>query len=190
MSCRQLSGLRFWSNMISKTVLPLTKSGRTDGTSLTGGKEMGLVYADIELINTVDLILKMQGLCADEDVRRIKTAALVDSGSYELVISQKMAQQLGLAVVDQRVVSLADESHHAVDVVGPIDVRFENRRTTVRGFVLPGATHVLLGAIPLEGLDVVIDPKKQKLIVNPLYPDTGSSIIKNIELNRLNVYCS
>ena len=149
---------------------------------------MGLVYADIELINTVDLILKMQGLCSDQDVRRIKTLALVDSGSYELVMSKEMAEKLGLMVVDQRAVTLADERHRAVDVVGPIDVRFENRRTTVRAFVLPGATQVLLGAIPLEGLDVMIDPKKQELIVNPLYPDTPSSIIKNIEASRLNVY--
>ena len=149
---------------------------------------MGLVYADIELINGEDLVLRRHGLCTDESVRRVKTRALVDSGAYELVITDVVARHLDLPVVEQRIVTLADDRHCSVDIVGPIDVRFENRRTTVRAYVLPGATQVLLGAIPLEGLDVMIDPRQQKLVVNPLYPDMASSIIKNIQANRSNVY--
>jgi clan AA aspartic protease len=174
--------------MVLNTVRPFNNSANTEGTSLTGGREMGLVYADIELINSEDLMLKRRGLCADEDVRRVKARALVDTGAFELVISEDVARQLDLHVVEQRIVTLADDSHCSVDVVGPIDVRFENRRTIVRAYVLPGATQVLLGAIPLEGLDVMIDPRQQKLIVNPLYPDMASSIIKTIDLKYSNVY--
>lgn len=171
-----------------KTVRPFGGSLGTEGTSLTGGEDMGLVYADIELINSEDLMLKRRGLCADENIRRINTRALVDSGAYELVITEEVARQLDLPVVEQRIVTLADDRHCSVDIVGPIDVRFENRRTIVRAYVLPGATQVLLGAIPLEGLDVMIDPKRQRLIVNPLYPDMASSIIKNIQSNHSHVY--
>ena len=174
--------------MILNTIRLFRGSRDTEGTSLTGGKEMGLVYADIELINSEDLMLQRRGLCLEQNIRRITTRALVGSGAYELVITEHVARQLDLPVVENRVVTLADDSYCSVDVVGPVDVRFENRRTIVRAFVLPGATQVLLGAIPLEGLDVMIDPKQQRLIVNPLYPDTASSIIKNIELNTSNVY--
>lgn len=170
------------------TVRPFNSSVDTKGTSLTGGREMGLLYADIELINGEDLVLKRHGLCTAESVRSIKARALVDSGAFELVITEDVASQLDLPVVERRIVALADDSHCSVDVVGPIDVRFENRRTIVRAYVLPGATQVLLGAIPLEGLDVMIDPRQQKLIVNPLYPDMASSIIKNIQSNLSNVY--
>jgi hypothetical protein len=49
--------------------------------------------------------------------------------------------------------------------------------------VLPGAEEVLLGAIPLEGLDVFIDPMGEKLIVNPFSPDQGSSQIMRVSLS-------
>jgi hypothetical protein len=55
-------------------------------------------------------------------------------------------------------------------VVGPVEVRFENRRVSADAMVLPGNAEVLLGSIPLEGMDVVIDPKQQKLLVNPATP--------------------
>ena len=56
---------------------------------------------------------------------------------------------------------MADETVMEVDVVGPIEVRFENKRTIVDAVVLPGTSEVLLGAYPLEGLDVMIDPKRR-----------------------------
>ena len=156
------------------------KYKRTEGTSLTGGKEMGLVYAEIELINSVDLELNRRGMLADTEVHRTRNRVLVDSGAIDLVINQELQRQLDLPVVGQRTISLADETTRRVDMVGPVDVRFENRSTTVRAIVLPGAEEVLLGAIPLEGLDVFIDPAREKLIVNPFSPDIGSSKIKRV----------
>lgn len=56
------------------------------------------------------------------------------------------------------------------DVVGPIEVRFKNRRCVVDAMVLPGNNELLLGAISLEDMDVLIDPLRQELIVNPEHP--------------------
>ena len=151
----------------------------TEGTSLTGGKEMGLVYAEIELINCEDLAFQRRGWAYTE-VRRVTTTALVDSGALDLVINEEVHQQLNLPVLDQRTIWLADETTREVDMVGPVEVRFENRITIVKALVLPGAEQVLLGAIPLEGLDVCIDPVNERLVVNPKSPNKGTSQVKQV----------
>lgn len=156
------------------------KYKRTEGTSLTGGKEMGLVYAEIELINYDDLALQQRNVLSAAEVHRVKNRALVDSGALDLVINEEVQRQLNLRVLNQRTIWLADETTREVDMVGPVEVRFENRSTIVKAIVLPGSEEVLLGAIPLEGLDVFIDPLRERLIVNPLSPDMGSSQIKRV----------
>jgi clan AA aspartic protease len=163
------------------TVKPANyKYRRTKGTSLTGGKEMGFVYAEIELTNEGDLAFRRRGWAAEEEIRRMTTTALVDSGCLDLVINEDIKQRLGLPVLERRFVRLADETQLEVDMVGPVEVRFQNRSTTVRAVVLPTTEHVLLGAIPLEGLDVFIDPAKERLVVNPDSPDTPTSQIMQV----------
>ena len=131
---------------------------------------MSLVYADIELINADDLALVRRGHLKAGDVRKIKVTSLVDSGAYMLAVNEDVKNQLDLPVIDQQFAELADGSQIEVDVVGPVEVRFENRRVTADAMVLPGTGEILLGCIPMEGMDVVIDPKQQKLLVNPKTP--------------------
>ena len=131
---------------------------------------MGLTYADIQLTNSDDLALVRSGHLAKENVRQMQVNALVDSGAWLLTINDDIRNQLGLTVIDKDLAELADGTIVDVDIVGPVDVRFENRRVTADAMVLPGATEILLGAIPMEGMDVLIDPKRQKLIVNPKTP--------------------
>jgi len=57
-----------------------------------------------------------------------------------------------------------------MDVVDNVEVRFRNRATTCRAMVLHGNSEPLLGAIPLEDMDVIIHPLLQELIVNPDHP--------------------
>ncbi len=56
-------------------------------------------------------------------------------------------------------------------VVGPIQVKFANRKETCNSFVLPGDSEPLLGAIPMEEMDVLIHPQRQELVVNPEHPN-------------------
>jgi clan AA aspartic protease len=155
---------------------------RTEGTSLTGGKGMGYVFAEIQLTNEDDLAFQRRGWAAETEIRRVTAKALVDSGALDLVINEDIQEQLSLPVLHQRTIWLADETERIVDVVGPVEVRFENRSTIVKAIVLPGAEEVLLGAIPLEGLDVFIDPTNERLIVNPKSPNMGTSKIKEVSL--------
>ena len=156
------------------------KYGRTKGTSLTGGKEMGLVYAEIELLNEADITRNLDGLLPENKIRRTVTKVLVDSGALDLVITEDVQAQLALRVLGKRTVNLADETVLDLDVVGPVEVRFQNRSTTVRALVLPGAKEVLLGAIPMEGLDVMVDPARERLVVNPKSPDLPMSKLKRV----------
>jgi clan AA aspartic protease len=156
---------------------------RTEGTSLTGGKGMGYVYAEIELINCDDLAFNRGGILPENQIRMVKSRALVDTGALDLVISEEVQEQLDLPVLHQRTIWLADDTQREVDMVGPVEVRFENRSTIVKAIVLPGAEQVLLGAIPLEGLDVFIDPINERLIVNPKSPNIGTSQVKEVSLS-------
>ena len=156
-------------------VLPANKtSSQNTGVpkiiSLPGGKDMGLVYAEIELISGDDLVLHRRGFLPEEDIKSMKINALVDTGAYMLVINEHIKEQLDLAFIEEQVFRLADESELRAEIVGPVEVKFENRSTTVRAAVLPGNAEVLLGSIPMEDLDVVVDPKQQRLIVNPESP--------------------
>src|SRR5437762_2251373 len=87
-----------------------------------------------------------------------------------------------IRVLDRQAAELADGSHVALDVVGPVDLRFSNRATTVRAMVLPGDAEVLLGSIPMEDMDVTIHPKSQQLIVNPENPYMAKKPLKRISL--------
>ncbi|HEX7334696.1 MAG TPA: aspartyl protease family protein [Pyrinomonadaceae bacterium] len=151
---------------------------RTKGTSLTGGKGMGYVHADIQLTNEDDLAFRRRGWAAENEIRRVTTSALVDSGAYDLVINNEIQEQLQLPVLGKRLVRLADETVKELDIVGPVEVRFETRTTIVTALLLPNTEEVLLGAIPLEGLDVIIDPLRERLLVNP--PETTNAKIKRV----------
>ncbi|MCA0383428.1 MAG: clan AA aspartic protease [Bacteroidetes bacterium] len=131
---------------------------------------MGLVYAEIELINGDDLALQRRYIIGEEEVKRMKVTALVDTGSYMLCINENIQEQLQLHVVEKRKAQLANGEIVECDVVAPLEVKFKNRRTSVNAMVLPGDSEVLLGAIPLEDMDVLIHPLRQELIVNPDHP--------------------
>jgi len=139
---------------------------------------MGLVYADIELINSDDLALTRRGVIDKDEIKRIRVNALVDTGSYMLAINENIQAYLQLPVVERRNAQLANGLRIQCDVVSPIDIRFKNRETTCRAIVLPGDSEPLLGAIPLEDMDVMVNPLRQELIVNPDHPDFAEMKMK------------
>ena len=130
--------------------------------------------------NSFDLSLFKKGQIAKNKVKKMKVEALVDSDAYMLCINENILHQLELDIIDTRPAQLADGSIRDLDVAGPIELHFENRRTITQALVLPGDSQVLLGSIPMEDLDVIIDPKRQKLMVNPNSPNFATTILKGI----------
>ena len=131
---------------------------------------MGLVYADITLLNSFDVTASKKGLIAKEDVKKLEVKALVDSGAITLTINDAIASQLDLEIEDSINIELADGTHSKRNLAGPVTIRFKNRMISCSALVLPGASEVLLGAIPMEAMDVIIDPFAQQLVVHPDRP--------------------
>lgn len=131
---------------------------------------MGIIYADIELINSDDLGLARRSIIGEEEVKRLNVKMLVDTGAYNLCINESIQAQLNLPYIEKRKAQMANGNIEEFDVVGPVVVKFKNRRTVCNALVLSGNNEPLLGAIPLEDLDVVIHPLRQELLVNPEHP--------------------
>ena len=131
---------------------------------------MGLIYAEIELINAEDIGLAWKSYIDQDEIKKIIIDMLVDTGAYNLCINEEIQTQLQLPFIEKRSVYTADNRLIEMDVVGPVIVKFKNRTTSCLAMVLPGNSEPLLGAIPLEDMDVLIHPLRQELIVNPDHP--------------------
>ncbi|MCW3125699.1 MAG: hypothetical protein JWO03_1357 [Bacteroidetes bacterium] len=126
---------------------------------------MGRIYSKIKLSNP----------CQPE-VPPVEVNSSVDMGAMMLFIPQSVAHQLELEELDKRPVTIADGSSHQVPYVGPIRVDFENRFCFVGALVIGDET--LLGAVPMEDMDLVVHPATQRLMPNPLHPNKPSYTIK------------
>jgi clan AA aspartic protease len=131
---------------------------------------MGLIYAEIELINAEDIGLARKNYIDQDEIKKISIDMLVDTGAYNLFINEEIQVQLQLPFIEKRSAYTADNRLIEMDVVGPVIVKFKNRTTSCLAMVLPGNNDPLLGAIPLEDMDVLIHPLRQELIVNPDHP--------------------
>lgn len=104
--------------------------------------------------------------------------ALVDSGALHLCIPEHVRLQLQLEAIDSKEVTLADGSKKLVPYVGPIEVRFKNRVGFVGALVL--GDQVLIGAIPMEDMDLVVIPRTRTIDVNPDSPNVATSLAKSL----------
>jgi len=112
------------------------------------------------------------------DLEGVNVEALVHSGSTHLCIPEHIQLQLQLDPIDNKEVTLADGSKKLVPYVGPIELRFKNRVGFVGALVM--GDQVLLGAIPMEDMDLVIVPSSRTIEVNPNSPNFASSIAKSV----------
>lgn len=127
---------------------------------------MGLVNAKLVLKNP-----------RKPELEPVEVNALVDSGAVHLCIPVHIQIQLELDEIDKKEVTLADGSSKLVPYVGPIEIRFKNRVGFVGALVM--GDQVLLGAIPMEDMDLVLTPKTRILDVNPNSPNIATSIAKS-----------
>lgn len=126
--------------------------------------DMGLVHATFTLANP-----------RHRDLHPVEVRALVDTGAMMLCLPAALAAALQLEESERREVTLADGSRRSVPYVGPVRVGFGSRSCFVGAFVLGDC--VLMGAIPLEDMDLVIDPARGAVTVNPASPDIPSAIV-------------
>ena len=126
---------------------------------------MGLVTATLQLSNP-----------RDPSLAPIEVAGLADTGSVFLCIPDHVRLQLKLDVLETREVKLADGSRATYPYVGPLVVRFKNRTGFMGALVL--GDEVLLGAIAMEEMDLVVNPRDRTIDVNPESPNIATGICK------------
>ena len=124
-----------------------------------------MINADIELSNP-----------SQPDLNPLSVRALVDTGAMTICIPEHVAVQLNLNEIEKREVTTADEKSHVVPYVGPIQIRFQ-KRTCFTGALVIGES-VLLGAVPMEDMDLVVEPSRQTITVNPKSPNIPSAVVK------------
>ena len=125
---------------------------------------MGMVHTEITLKNARDEGNAQERLIKFEDVRSVTITAVADTGSMHLVINEELREKLGLSVIEERTANIADGQRIPCKMAEAVEVCWKNRRTLCPALVIPGAKSVLLGAIPLEGMDLIVNPVTQEVV--------------------------
>jgi len=125
--------------------------------------EMGIGRAKINLSNP-----------KEDKPDSMEVVCIVDTGATYLCIPESVALQLNLKEFQKRDVTLANGHVTEVPYVGPVKIEFENR-ICFTGAMVMGET-VLLGAIPMEDMDLLVHPKLLKLSVHPERPNVAGGL--------------
>ena len=126
---------------------------------------MGHAFAEIELSNP-----------GKPQLRALQVRALADTGALMLCIPEHVALQLELETESEREITTADGRKQKVPYVGPVRVGFDGRSCFVGALVL--GDEVLLGAVPMEDMDLVISPSRREVTVNPESPNIPHARVK------------
>ena len=127
--------------------------------------KMGIINTILELRNP-----------KKPELEPLKVSALADTGSVYLCIPSHIAVQLELETVTEKEVTLADGTSKLVPYAGPVEIRFKNRIGFAGALVM--GDQVLLGAIPMEDMDLVLVPKTRTVDVNPDSPNVARGVCK------------
>lgn len=130
---------------------------------------MGIIFQNIRLANF-----------GRDDLEEIDANALVDSGAAELCIPQHIANQLRLKQLEEREVRIANGDRILVPYVGGVRIEVFGRQTVTSAIVI--GDQVLLGAIPMEAMDLVIHPRSLTLMPNPDSPNVPASLAMGVRL--------
>jgi clan AA aspartic protease len=125
---------------------------------------MSVFKEEITLVNIGDENDARRGYIPQDQVRRLTVNAVVDTGALTLVINEETRAKLGLRVDEAGETAVAGGGTVPSGITEYVEVRWKDRKTSCEAVVLPGEEDVLLGAYPLEGMDVMVHPKKQELV--------------------------
>ncbi|MCL1928155.1 MAG: hypothetical protein FWG07_05120 [Treponema sp.] len=125
---------------------------------------MGTVYSEITLLNSMDLGKVTEGLLKKENVRSVTIRAIADTGAMYMVINEEIRQKLGLGIWGEKSVLIANGQRITAKETEPVVVRWKNRQTACSALVISDAKVILFGAIPMEGMDLMVNPVTQEVV--------------------------
>lgn len=132
---------------------------------------MGIIRADLHLENSEDRARFEDGHIAEDDIRTLVVAGMVDTGARMLYLPLDLVDELGLPIRRTTGVRYADGRRADIPVAGPVTITILGRTMTSECLVGPPESDVLIGQIELERLDFVANCAERTLIPNPESPD-------------------
>jgi len=128
---------------------------------------MGKVIVKIKLTNYSDLVVRRLKL-SKRKARAVEVEALVDTGATRLYLKPSVIKRLGLV----RTGTVRSETTNGQAIrykYEPVELELMDRRENFDVVEIPETVPNLLGQVPLEVLDLVVDAKSQSLIPNPAH---------------------
>ena len=125
---------------------------------------MGIVQTEITLKNIADNTLARIGHIKPEDIRTETVTAVADTGSLFLVITEELCQKLGLEIKEERKAHIANGEQVVCKITESVEVQWKDRCTTVPAMIIPGAKTILFGALPMEAMDLMVNPVAQEVV--------------------------
>jgi len=125
---------------------------------------MGTVYATITIKNQFDVRCVLNGYKKEDEIRQATVEAVVDTGAITLFIPEELRQQLGLDILDERPATVANGAVEMVKRTDAVEIHWEDRSMVCSPRVVPGGNEILLGVIPMEDMDLIVDPAREKLV--------------------------
>jgi predicted aspartyl protease len=128
---------------------------------------MGQVTMRVTLTNARERVMARLGHLASEAVHTIDIEALIDTGTLRSVVPPAVADALGLVRMGRTEAQMADGRWGEVDLTEAVEVTLVAgvERSTVVPMLVMGET-VLLGATVLEGVDLLVDCARGRLVPN------------------------
>ena len=130
---------------------------------------MGEVRIKIKVINATDEGLFRRGEISEDRVRSEEVDAVIDTGAATSVLTREIAEHLGLHIIRQERAIYANQYGENVDIAETIIFEYGERRCAEEPFIM--GNEVLIGQIPLERMDLVVDCNRQQVVPNPAHPD-------------------
>ncbi len=128
---------------------------------------MGKVVVTIKLTNLFDVALLSRHVLKGKP-RVVEVEAVVDTGATRLYLKPSVIRKLGLGRVDA-VRSQTTNGEVVRFKYEPVQVELMGRKENFDVIEVPETVPNLLGQVPLEVLDLVVDSKGRKLIPNPAH---------------------
>ena len=141
---------------------------------------MGEIKVEIDIENFVDRSRFEDKQIGEEQIRRYRMEALVDTGAVMLALPQDVVDKLGLRILRRVVVTYADERKEERPVAGTVTIRIGERFMNTDCVVGPPLSEALIGQVILEELDLVPDCQKRTLTPRPESPIYPSLKMKRV----------
>ena len=125
---------------------------------------MGTVYETITIKNQFDVRCVSYGYKKEDEIRQATVESVVDTGAITLFIPDELRLQLGLEILDERPAAVANGQVEMVKRTEAVEIHWKDRSMVCSPRVIPGGTEILLGVIPMEDMDLIVDPAREQLV--------------------------